>query len=61
MGSLSIMHWVIVVGVGVLLFGGRHMLSNTLGDLGKGMRSFKQGMSEIVTSSEPSKDDKHAG
>lgn len=55
MGSLSIMHWVIVVGVGVLLFGGRHMLSNTLGDLGKGMRSFKEGMSEIVSR----EDDKH--
>lgn len=36
----------IIVLVAVLLFGGRGRISNVLNDLGKGIKSFKKGMSE---------------
>jgi sec-independent protein translocase protein TatA len=45
MGSLSIWHWLIVVLVVVLLFG-RNKISDLMGDLAKGIKSFKKGMSE---------------
>jgi sec-independent protein translocase protein TatA len=46
MGSLSIWHWVIVLGVGLLLFGGRGKISELMGDVAKGIKSFKKGMAE---------------
>jgi sec-independent protein translocase protein TatA len=46
MGSLSIWHWLIVLAVGLLLFGGRGKISELMGDVAKGIKSFKKGMSE---------------
>jgi sec-independent protein translocase protein TatA len=46
MGSLSIWHWVIVLAVGLLLFGGRGKISELMGDFAKGIKSFKKGLSE---------------
>jgi sec-independent protein translocase protein TatA len=46
MGSLSIWHWMIVLAVGLLLFGGRGKISELMGDVAKGIKSFKKGMSE---------------
>jgi sec-independent protein translocase protein TatA len=46
MGSLSIWHWMIVLVVGLLLFGGRGKISELMGDVAKGIKSFKKGMSE---------------
>jgi len=46
MGSLSIWHWMIVLVVGLLLFGGRGKISDLMGDVAKGIKSFKKGMSE---------------
>ena len=46
MGSLSIWHWLIVLAVGLLLFGGRGKLTNVMGDFAKGIKAFKQGMKE---------------
>lgn len=43
MGSLSISHWVIVLVVAVLLFG-RGRISETMGDFGKGILSFRKGL-----------------
>ena len=45
MGSMSIVHWMIVIGVVVLLFG-RHKISNLMGDVAQGIKSFKKGMAE---------------
>ena len=45
MGSMSIMHWAIVIGVVVLLFG-RGKISGLMGDLAQGMKSFKKGLQE---------------
>ena len=46
MGSLSIWHWMIVLAVGLLVFGGRGKISDLMGDVAKGIKSFKKGMAE---------------
>lgn len=45
MGSFSLMHWVLVVLVIVLLFGGGR-ISSLMGDVAKGIKSFKKGMAD---------------
>jgi len=49
MGSLSIWHWMIVLAVGLLVFGGRGKISDLMGDVAKGIKAFKKGMSEDET------------
>ena len=49
MGSLSIWHWILVLAVGLLLFGGRGKISDLMGDFAKGIKSFKKGMAEEDT------------
>lgn len=49
MGSLSIWHWMIVLAVGLLLFGGRGKISDLMGDVAKGIKSFKKGLAEDET------------
>lgn len=44
MGSLSIWHWLIVLAVVLLLFGGRGKISQLMGDFGKGLSAFKKGV-----------------
>jgi sec-independent protein translocase protein TatA len=46
MGSLSIWHWLIVGAVLLLVFGGRGKISEMMGDVAKGIKAFKKGMSE---------------
>lgn len=46
MGSFSIWHWLIVIIVFMLLFGGRGKISDIMGDFAKGINSFKKGLSE---------------
>ena len=46
MGSLSIWHWIIVLAVGLLLFGGRGKISDLMGDFAKGIKAFKKGLSD---------------
>ena len=48
MGSLSIWHWALVILVIVLLFG-RGKISDLMGDVAKGIKSFKKGMAEDET------------
>ena len=45
MGGLSLWHWLIVIILVLLLFG-RGRISDMMGDIGKGLKSFKQGMAE---------------
>jgi sec-independent protein translocase protein TatA len=45
MGSFSAIHWVIVLGVVVLLFGAGK-LPTLMGDFAKGIKVFKAGMKE---------------
>ncbi|MBM3645685.1 MAG: twin-arginine translocase TatA/TatE family subunit [Alphaproteobacteria bacterium] len=44
MGSFSIWHWLIVLAVVLLLFGGRGKISQLMGDFGKGLKAFKKGV-----------------
>lgn len=46
MGALSIWHILILVIVAVLLFGGRGKISDLMGDVAKGIKSFRQGLSD---------------
>ena len=48
MGSLSIWHWLLVIVVVVLLFG-RGKVSDLMGDVAKGIKSFKKGMADDET------------
>ena len=41
MGAFSIWHWVIVLIVVLILFGGKGKLSGIMGDFGKGLKNFK--------------------
>ncbi|UYY59542.1 twin-arginine translocase TatA/TatE family subunit [Sphingomonas sp. S2-65] len=45
MGSMSLMHWLIVGILVILLFGGSRF-SNMMGDVAKGIKQFKKGMAE---------------
>lgn len=53
MGSLSIWHWLIVLIVVMLLFGGKKV-STLMGDVAKGIKDFKKNMAEEDTSSKGS-------
>ena len=45
MGTFSIWHWVILGLIVVLLFG-KGKISDLMGDVAKGIKSFKKGMAE---------------
>jgi sec-independent protein translocase protein TatA len=45
MGSFSIWHWLIVLVVVLLVFG-RGKIPELMGDMAKGIKNFKKGMSE---------------
>jgi sec-independent protein translocase protein TatA len=45
MGGFSIWHW-LVVGIVVMLLFGKGRFSDMMGDVAKGIKSFKKGMSE---------------
>ncbi len=45
MGGFSIWHW-LVVGILVLLLFGKGRFSDMMGDVAKGIKSFKKGMTE---------------
>ena len=46
MGTFSIWHWLIVLAVVLILFGGRGNIPALMGDIAKGIKSFKKGMKE---------------
>ena len=48
MGSMSIWHWIVVIAVVLLLFG-RGKISDLMGDVAQGIKSFKKGMAEDDT------------
>ena len=58
MGSLSIWHWLLFLTVALLVFGGSGKISSIMGDVAKGIKSFKKGMAEdddTVKKDEPPK------
>ncbi len=46
MGTFSIWHWLIVLVVVLVLFGGRGKIPTLMGDVAKGIKSFKSNMKE---------------
>lgn len=54
MGSFSIWHWLIVLAVVLLLFGGRGKISQLMGDFGKGLSAFKKGVGGAQDETSPS-------
>jgi len=46
MGSFSLVHWLVIVAVVAVLFGGRGKIANVMGDFAKGIKAFKSGMKE---------------
>ncbi len=41
MGGLSIWHWLVVLGIGALVFGGKGKLSSVMGDFAKGTQGVQ--------------------
>ncbi|MBO0764902.1 MAG: twin-arginine translocase TatA/TatE family subunit [Hyphomicrobiaceae bacterium] len=56
MGGLSIWHWLILLAVALLMFGGSGKISSIMGDVAKGIKSFKKGMSEDDAPATPAAD-----
>jgi len=48
MGSFSMWHWLIVLAIVLLLFG-RGKIPELMGDVAKGIKSFKKGMTDEDT------------
>jgi len=57
MGSFSIWHWMVVLLVVLLLFGGGKV-SSLMGDFAKGIKSFKKNMAEPDDASMEASEDK---
>ena len=57
MGATSIWHWVILLLIVVLLFG-RGKISEIMGDVAKGIKSFKKGMAEDEDPKKPGEEPK---
>jgi sec-independent protein translocase protein TatA len=49
MGFGSWWHWVILLVVVLVLFGGKGKVSDLMGDVAKGIKSFKKGLAEDPT------------
>jgi len=56
MGSLSIWHWIVVIAVVLLLFG-RGKISDLMGDVAQGIKSFKKGMADDEKTADAAKPD----
>ncbi len=52
MGEFSIFHWLIVLAIVLIFFGGRR-IPEVMKGLGEGIRSFKEGMSGTSTTPPP--------
>ena len=53
MGSMSIWHWLVVAVIVLILFGGRGKISELMGDVARGIKSFRKGLSDDEKPLEP--------
>jgi sec-independent protein translocase protein TatA len=60
MGIGSWWHWVIVLAVVLLLFGGKGKISSLMGDFGKGLKTFKKNMKDESDNAEDEESDAEA-
>jgi sec-independent protein translocase protein TatA len=56
MGGLSPIHWIFVAFAVLLLFGGRGKISGLMGDAGKGIRAFRDGLKDAGIGAAPASD-----
>ncbi len=57
MGSMSIWHWLVVGVIVLILFGGRGKISELMGDVARGIKSFRKGLAEDEKPLEPAQKD----
>jgi sec-independent protein translocase protein TatA len=53
-GIGSFWHWIVVGAILLLVFGGRGKISDMMGDVAKGIKAFKRGMSDEETEAKKS-------
>jgi sec-independent protein translocase protein TatA len=46
MGSMSIWHWLIVLAIVLVLFGGGGKIARVMGDMAKGVNAFRKNLKE---------------
>ena len=46
MGAISVWHWLLVGAVVLILFGGKHRISDLMSDVAQGIRAFKRGVAD---------------
>ena len=46
MGTFSLWHWLVLIVVVMLLFGGRGKISSVMSDVAHGIRNFREGLKE---------------
>lgn len=56
MGTFSIWHWLVVLAIVVILFGGSGKISRLMGDFAKGINAFRKGLDEGKGSVETNSD-----
>lgn len=54
MGSISVVHWLVVLSAMAMLFGGGR-IANSMGDLGKGVKAFCREMTDLEGPPSPSR------
>jgi sec-independent protein translocase protein TatA len=54
MGTFSLWHWLILLAVVLILFGGSGKISSLMGDMAKGIKSFKKGLADDSEAKEDS-------
>jgi len=54
MGTFGPLHWLLLIAVILILFGGRGKISDLMGDFAKGIKSFKKGLTEEEQQPPPS-------
>ncbi|MBL9098351.1 MAG: twin-arginine translocase TatA/TatE family subunit [Alphaproteobacteria bacterium] len=57
MGSMSIWHWLVVGVIVLILFGGRGKISELMGDVARGIKSFRKGLADDEKPLEPAQKD----
>ncbi len=53
MGGFGPIHWIILAVIVLVLFGGRGKVSDLMGDFAKGIKSFRQGLSDHDDTAHP--------
>ncbi len=56
MGTMSVWHWLILIVVGMVAFGGKGKISSIMGDVADGIKSFKKGMADDAVDAKKAED-----